>query len=126
MKTIHTLHEFFEAVGRLMFEDFLGLEIEPSTPLGIFSRRRLPELLEFCKKNPEYHVISSISALVLFNRPVESAGLYLLGAGDADPDLACIYPMDLESVSRSKILEFERDKARTMPDDVKNVSDSDF
>jgi hypothetical protein len=89
MEIINDSHEFYLRVKVLRYEDeFEGIGILPSTRIGIFSPDRFGELVAFCQKNPEYHIISKVSLHLNLNKPVPGAGLYRLARGDKNPNIA--------------------------------------
>ncbi len=91
--------------------DYADLDITPDDHVGIFNRNRLPELIDFCSRHPQYHIISFLnySPVVRINAPIESAAFFMLGSGDKDPELMHIPKMKKESIEILKILEFDRD-----------------
>ena len=110
MRIIRNFGEFYKLIKPLRFEDFEGLDIVPSTPLGVFFKNRLSDLLEFCKKNPQYHVISQLSYGVELNRPMEVVSTYELGNGDNDPDLMYIKNINLKTFQNLRILKLKIDE----------------
>jgi len=106
MRVIHDFGEFYKLVKPLRFDDFDGLGIIPSTKLGVFFPSRLQDLLEFCKKNPKYHIISALAYGVEVNGPTENVSTYELGQGDSDPELMWVEKMDWEGYECLKILKF--------------------
>lgn len=61
---------------------------------GAFRRCFLPQLIQFCKENPEYHIVTSDGPGRLINRLVEEKSFYLIGVGDKDPALVLNYLLD--------------------------------
>lgn len=110
MILIHDYREFMKRVGTLMFDDFFEIDITPSTEMGIFCPHRLPELVSFCNSNPAYHIISSKSSSVVFNRPVESAKFFELGSGDNNPNIFFVKNIDLDTYLKLKTFEFVNNK----------------
>lgn len=89
MKIINDYKEFCLKVDILRFDDFDQLGIDPTSRLGLFTKKRLPELKEFCSHNPSYHIISMVEGSFFFiNRAINNCKFYFLGAGNNDPDLA--------------------------------------
>lgn len=97
-------------VEPLRFEDFDGLDIVPTTKLGVFRRKRIKDLLSFCEQNPEYHIISHLGPCIEMNKLHENATYYELGKGENDPELTYIALMDWKSYKGLKILEFHINK----------------
>ena len=59
-----------------------------------FRRCFLPQLIQFCKENPEYHIVTSDGPGRLINRLVEEKSFYLIGVGEKDPALVLNYLFD--------------------------------
>lgn len=113
MKVIHDFGEFYKLVKPLRFDDFEGLDIVPSTEFGEFFKDRLSDLLIFCGKNPQYHIISQLTYGVELNRPAEVVSSYELGQGDNDPDLIYIKKISLKTYQNLKIFKFRVNECRT-------------
>lgn len=110
MKIIHNYSEFKRLTAPLMDLDFALLDITPDFRLGMFGPKRLPELVTFCKNNPEYHIISSLRHVsVDVNAVVEPAAFYMLGQGDQDPELMLVPKMSKETAEQLRILKFDTD-----------------
>lgn len=108
MKIINCPREFRIRTGFVMDLDFEFLDIVPSTRLGCFARSRLSELVDFCQNNPEYHIISHLRRVpIKVNAVVEAAAFYLLGEGDADPELMYVRKMSADALSKLHILKFD-------------------
>lgn len=106
MKIIYDYEEFINRTKPV--RDHLELEdIVPDSLIGIFFPKRLPELMQYCKSHPQYHIMSVLPKQVKVNRAVESAGLYLLAEGDSDPDLWYGLPFNQEHYEELKIYEFD-------------------
>jgi hypothetical protein len=111
MKLTHDYHEFKERVDIQFFFDLAREGIYPDSFTGVFEKHRLSELLEFCRKNPVYHVISMVSGSgAYFNKPTEAGGLYFLGIGDNDPEIAYSPKLNWEKFCLLKSLKFDADK----------------
>ena len=54
---------------------------------GSFGRSCLPQLIQFCKDNPEYHIVSCDGPGRYINRLVAHQSFYMIGDGDKDPNL---------------------------------------
>jgi hypothetical protein len=78
--------EFYRRVGALFGEDYRDLPIRPYG-VSIFLAWELEKVHQFIKDNTEYHLISSFRGSVMLNRFVSHADGWLLGDGDADPNL---------------------------------------
>ena len=61
---------------------------------GLFRSRFLPQLIRFCKENPEYHILTSDGPGRLLNQLVEGKSFYMIGDGDKDPALVLNYLLD--------------------------------
>ena len=81
-------HEFMDRTGMLLSDaDFKSLDISPCDQFGGFRRNRTPELQSFCKKNPEFHMVSWLNPNVMLNRFAPGARLFFLAKGCRDPQL---------------------------------------
>jgi hypothetical protein len=111
MKILTEYREFHQLVWPLSFEDFDNLGIVPSTKLGYFTRKRLPELLAFCAKHPKYHIIATISPDIMFNKVVCAPHVfYELGSGNPDPEIVFARKSCWDAYLGLRALEFETDK----------------
>lgn len=70
----------------LDYED-LELPLVPDSVTGLYMSDALPELLNFCREYPEYHIVSCPVDLVLANRCIPGASLFYLAEGDSDAQL---------------------------------------
>ena len=59
---------------------------------GQFEPDRFEELLQFCKENPEFHVVSSVKDRDL-NYAVPDALFYRLALGNKDPFICYLCPL---------------------------------
>ena len=69
--------------------EFEDVDIVPDSITGVFDNHRLDELIEFCAKNPDYHIVSSVNVGLYFNKVVPHAQEFFLAEGDSNPDLVC-------------------------------------
>ena len=111
MKILRDYREFMEKVDPLHFDDFEGLDIVPTTKLGIFSNDRLDELVRFCKTHHKFHVVSVLSAGIKFNKPYPNVGFYYLAQGDDNPELAFVGLEIWRAYEDLRIFEFLTDEA---------------
>ncbi|MBM4252922.1 MAG: hypothetical protein FJ146_13200 [Deltaproteobacteria bacterium] len=78
---------FLPASGEVwIYDELKFLDLEPEMLTGEFGSDRVQSLVEFCKSNPEYQIISGFQQAV-YNKFVPAARIYYLADGDADPDL---------------------------------------
>lgn len=121
MRVIKDFKEFEELVQpvRLFDFDMDDFGIVPTFPGGCFFKNRLEELIEFCKKNPKYHVISNVDAFLRFNKPIPSSKIYMLGQGSDDPEIVFIFGDPKELYFQLKYSEFRRDKLRSKSTHIK-------
>lgn len=88
---------FCETVGLLRdLKNTLGLDIAASI-CGFVLQSRVGELLEFCRENQEYHVISVMNGVYL-NRYVPGATAFYVGDGDPNPKLKHKFPFSYEEL----------------------------
>ena len=86
---------FNRRVGLItIFYDLEWLGLSGHDFCGAFWRCFLPQLIQFCKENPEYHIVTSDGPGRLLNRLVEEKSFYMIGVGDKDPALVLNYLLD--------------------------------
>lgn len=86
--------------------DLIG--IVPDTLIGHFFLTRLSELMQYCSRHPQYHIMSILPHQVKVNRPVEAARFFVLAEGDADPELWYSPPFNQKNYEELKIHKFDR------------------
>jgi len=59
---------------------------------GEFEVERVEEIKDFCRKNPQFHIISAVENAYI-NRFIPNAFFYHLALGDSDPYI--YYPSEL-------------------------------
>jgi len=84
---IYSLREFDKIAAPIVDWEFDGVDgLEPDTISGFFYSDRYDELVDFCRKNSDFHVIS-LKNYIYYNRPIPGATLFRLGQGGADPSM---------------------------------------
>ena len=87
--------EFNRRVGLITnFYDIEWLGLSGHDFCGSFRCCFLPQLIQFCKDNPEYHILTSDGPGRLINRLVYGKDFYKIGDGDTDPALVLNYLLD--------------------------------
>ena len=82
------INKYFRRVGMICdFRELAWLGFDMGIYLSIFSQHLVPQLLTFCRENPEYHVVTSISAGRWVNKYVPDCRCYKLAKGDKNPNL---------------------------------------
>ena len=94
------LFEFSRRVAKLADLDFCGLDIKPCHPLGRFLPNRLEELVEYCRANPQYHIVSYLGDFLYVNRYIDNAHFYFLAEGDDDRHLVGVNRPNPEAAFR--------------------------
>jgi hypothetical protein len=87
--------EFYNRVGLVW--DYYELEwlgFKPFDYNGNFDLDDLPQLLEFCQLNPDYHIVSGFKGGRKINKLVPDARCYWLANGDKDPTLIHNFLLD--------------------------------
>ena len=80
--------EFYRRVGLVAsYLDLEWLGLQPNLCSDFFWSEDLPHLQQFCRENPEYHIVSSSSPGRLENRYVPGAQTYSIANGDRNPNL---------------------------------------
>ena len=90
-----TSRDFNRRVGLITnYYDLEWLGLTGHDFCGTFECRFLPQLIQFCKDNPEYHILTSSGPGRLINCLVEGNDFYKVGDGDKDPALVLNYLLD--------------------------------
>ena len=78
---------FSERTGPLWnYSELNGLGFRMFSFTGAFWPSDVPMLLDYCKKNPCYHIISITASGIYKNCYMPDQRLYVLGDGDSNPD----------------------------------------
>ena len=86
---------FNRRVGLItIFYDLEWLGLSGHDFSGLFRSCFIPQLIQFCKENPEYHILTSGGPGRLLNHLVEGKSFYMIGDGDKDPALVLNYLLD--------------------------------
>ncbi len=85
---VPTVMEFWERTAIYVDYEFGDVPLIPDSVCG-FNADRLKELVKFCKKNKDYHIVSLVKGCLYFNKVVEAASTFHLAEGDSNPDLVC-------------------------------------
>lgn len=110
MKIIKDIREFRLRTGLLIDLEFEPIDLVPNGLTGVFNQNRLPELVDFCRENPVYHIISFIRpSPIRVNAPIQKAVFYMLGNGDNDPELMCVPSRSEKAIADLRDLEFDID-----------------
>lgn len=62
----------------------IDLGLSPCGLLGEFTKKQVTQLLEFCTKNPDYHVVTLLNPNVYLNRYTLAGRIFRLANGDSD------------------------------------------
>lgn len=99
--TYFCIDHFMRDVGALFGRRIEEYGIRADCALGEFNKKRLDELLKFCRSNPDLHIASFMPGGVIFNRASPDARWYFLGDGDANPRLVARDPEMLISIQKA-------------------------
>ena len=89
MELSHDISAFYRRTGTILNANeliWLGLKADDLT--AIFGESEVNILLEFCKDNPEYHIVTIAEQGRLENRYVPGKRVHYLAKGDKNPNLA--------------------------------------
>ena len=90
--------EFSRRIGLMTYYvDLEKLGLSPRSAIGTFWPRDIPILLEFCRKNPNYHIVTDVKSGGRVNKYVEGNHMYKLAKGDTDPDLQLQFPQEVKN-----------------------------
>ena len=107
---------FYERTGLLYcYKDLESLGFKMFSFAGHFMATSAPALLDFCEKNPCYHIITVTGTGYYENRYIPGKHLYYLGDGDKNPRVVLNHFLNknLELFAEERFAE-----ALTMLDDV--------
>ena len=80
--------DFYQRVGVINnFHELEWLGLAGHDFSGTFGSWMLPELIRFCRDNPEYHILSSNGPGRVVNQLLEGKVYYMIANGDRDPTL---------------------------------------
>jgi hypothetical protein len=111
VKLIHDYREFVHRVGRVVYDDFEHMDIVPDTAFGLFGPERTAELKEFCKKNPQYHIVTVID-FAYYNTFIDDSYVYFLGCKDPDPEIIYTEKRATSYYEELEIFKFDNDERR--------------
>lgn len=98
-------YDFHKKVGSLgWYEDLEAIGITPRDAVGTFGSSDTTMLLKFCKDNPQYHIITRLSAAKTVNKFVNGNYIYTLAAGDRNPNLELNFPPEVVDHLMSDIM----------------------
>ena len=92
MTSSAAFHRRTGLIGDYREIEWLGFEL--SNYVGIFMEEDLPELLEFCEANPEYHIVTCTDPGRNVNRYIPGKKIYHLADGDKNPNLVLNWLLD--------------------------------
>ncbi len=95
MIIIPTLLEFRQRTAVLVDYEFEDADIIPDSIIGTFENHRFDELVEFCSRNPDYHIVSVLNVGLYFNKALPNAQEFYLAQGESNPDLVCFEHYEL-------------------------------
>ncbi len=88
MQVFRYSYPFTRLVGIIACPDDLSeLGLKEFILRGIFPPQNSAELINFCKKNPEYHIVSYVNSNMKVNKYIPGASFYFLADGDPNPQL---------------------------------------
>lgn len=92
MRVFKSFVLFAETTGVITCPETLSAyNLITTSAIGVFLQCQYKDLLDFCQKNPDFHIVScQRSAFV--NKPSETASYYFLAMGDPDPRIYCVRP----------------------------------
>ena len=85
--------QFHLRTGMILCLDRLtAMGLTPRLPVGSFFEKDTESLLKFCEENPQFHIVTRMSAALRINRYVPGGRRYYLAEGDNDPSLRLEFP----------------------------------
>lgn len=102
-------HEFHVKTGIIACCDRLAeLGIEPPDVVGSFRSDRIEELLEFCKSNHDFHIVTHIDPSRSVNKFVRGDFIFNLADGDDDSSLELTFPPEVADHFFAELAHFVR------------------
>ena len=88
VELIVDINEFYDRV-KIVFPhtELEPLGLEPDTYSGMFLEESVQQLVEFCARNPKYHIVTGLDEGRSINRYVLGPHIYSLAIGDKNPCL---------------------------------------
>lgn len=88
--------DFYRRIGVVNCANRLtALGLKPRDVIGSFWSEDAVDLLEFCRANPEYHIVTTLSFALTLNRYLKGNYRYRLADGDSDPALKLDFPPEV-------------------------------
>ena len=89
-------YQFHRKVGMILCIDRLtAMGLCPRNAVGNFWKCDVGTLLDYCKKNPEYHIVTIIQPGLEINRFEPDGFRYHLADGDANSQLSVEFPPEV-------------------------------
>ena len=89
-------NQFYETVGIISwYEDLEAAGLSPNNVICNFGKPHIEMLLNFCLKNPKFHIVTTLSDYKTVNRFIRGDYIYSLASGSNDPSLELISPPEL-------------------------------
>ena len=89
-------HQFYEKIGIInWYKDLEAIGLTPKNVFCTFDENDIEMLLNFCQKNPKFHIVTNLSDYKTVNRFVRGDYIYSLAYGDCDPRLEKITPPEI-------------------------------
>ena len=87
--------EFKRRVGLISnYYDLEWLGLNGHDFCGVFGAGHLPQLISFCRENPEYHIVSCDGPGRSVNRLLFGKDFYQIASGDRNPAIVLNYLLD--------------------------------
>lgn len=87
MKVTHDHHEFYRTTGMIiMLPRVKQLGLITDDVGATFWPNEMDDVLDFCAKNPQFHIVTYLGEGIFVNRYDERGLMFQLAEGDADPE----------------------------------------
>lgn len=110
MRLIKCPLEFFTLIDPIEGDDAKDYSICPDLYDGMFFEDRKQELLDYCAKNPGFHIATDLDRYTTVNRYVETGRSFYLCCGDPDPELVFFFQYSYDRKKESEVSELDEDE----------------
>lgn len=87
MRVCFDYFEFLNVAGVILDRDRVQeLGFENNDSCASFYEHNVQKIIDFCKTNPQYHIVTSAGPDILYNRYDSRGDMFQLADGDPDPN----------------------------------------
>ena len=95
IEVLFDIKQFYDRVGMVVtYMEVEWLDLPVVDIGGTFDEEHVPQLLQFCAENPEFHIVTCTGPWRLANKYVTGKRVYMLASGDQNPYLVLNSALD--------------------------------